>query len=218
MGHFHPWSVLPCFQLGTRPWLSPIPGEWQHWGLVERAASQTRRREVRVEQDFCWGWTGPSAFYRLFKQLTSINQSGASSAGREAGKAGGACWEAGERRAWWGRGAAGAWGQPGHQGYIRALGTRGLHPLTTFLHLTSITPAPSKIPRGNYKSSLYPHCSTGPGHGTALRPSRAKSRPWLGSGGPGCHPAPAPSRSVTQTESPTSAQHCCSQVRSGEAW
>lgn len=151
--------------------------------------------KVRVEQDFCWGLTGLSAFYRLFKQLTSINQSRASSAGREAGKAGGACWEAGERRAWWGRGAAGAWGQPGHRGYLRALGPRGLHPLTTFLHLTNITPAPSKIPGGNYNSSLYPHCSTGPGHGLALRPSRAKSRPWLVSRGPGCHPAPAPSRS-----------------------
>lgn len=47
------------------------------------------------------GVMGPSAFYRLFKQPTSRNQSGASS-----GEAGGACWE-GEPRD---RGAPGGMG------------------------------------------------------------------------------------------------------------
>lgn len=148
--------------------------------------------KVKVYQGFCWGLTGPSAFYRLFKQLTSINQSGAGSAGRGAGKAGGACWEAGERRVRRGLGAAGAWGPLGHRGHIRALRTRGLPSLTTFPHLTSITPAPSKVPGGNYNSSIYPHHSTGPGHTIALRLSRTKSRLRLSSGGLGHYPALAP--------------------------
>lgn len=63
--------------------------------------------KVKVEQGFCRGQTGPSAFYRLFKQQTSTNQSWG------AGKAGGACWEAGERRAQWGQGAVGPKGTSG---------------------------------------------------------------------------------------------------------
>lgn len=63
--------------------------------------------KVKVEQGFCRGLTGPSAFYRLFKQLTSTNQSWG------AGEAGGACWEAGERRAQCRWGAAGSEGTSG---------------------------------------------------------------------------------------------------------
>lgn len=92
----------------------------------------------------------------------------------------------------WGLG--GRWGTEDTSGR----GGRGAACANTFPQLTSVTPAASKVPEGNYNSSIDSHHSAGPGHGIALRPSRAKSRLGLGPGGrwgPGHHPAPSPSRS-----------------------
>lgn len=71
-GHVQPWPVLPCSPLGTWPRFSPVPGERQRWGLAVRAASPARRRKTsKLSRVSARG----SAFYRLFRQLTSTNQS-----------------------------------------------------------------------------------------------------------------------------------------------
>lgn len=79
--------------------VAPLCRDGQCWGSVPPRG--WHGGNSNVEQRFCRGVMVPSAFYRLFKQPTSRNQSGASS-----GEAGGACWE-GEPRD---RGAPGGMG------------------------------------------------------------------------------------------------------------
>lgn len=191
MDRIHPWLVAAPLPAGdVAPALTSPRGTA---ALGPRGASSIpspAEGKVKVYQGFCRGLTGPSAFYRLFKQLTSINQNGAGSVrsgegrksllgsrGKESPVGMGCCGGLGTARA-----------LRAHQGTE----DEGFASTNHLPHLTSITPAPSKVPGGNYNSSTYPQHSTGPSRGIALRLSRAKSRLWLGSGGPGHHPAPAP--------------------------
>lgn len=83
----HPWLVAALLPAGdVAPALTSPRGAA---ALGPRGASSIpspAEGKVKVYQGFCRGLTGPSAFYRLFKQLTSINQNGAGSMGSGEGR------------------------------------------------------------------------------------------------------------------------------------
>lgn len=114
-GHHGPHPALAGAALLPAGDVAPVltrPRGAAALGPRVRAASPARRRET---SELTRVSARGSAFYRLFRQLTSTNQSGASGAGRRkepAGKQG-----KGESG-----GAVGAWGPPGHQGHVRLLG------------------------------------------------------------------------------------------------
>ena len=174
--------------------------------------------KVKVDQGFCRGLVGPSAFYRLLKQLTSINQSGAGSMGRGAGKAGGACWEAGERRAWRGRGAAGASGTAGASRARQDAEDKGVASAHHLPPSHKHHPSTQQNPRGQLQFIYLPPSQ----HGALPRhcPAPLQSQIQASAGQGGTRPPSSPGSillGVTQTESPASAQHRRGPVPSGEA-
>lgn len=212
MDRIHPWPVAaPLLAGDVAPALTSPRGTA---ALGPRGASSIpspAEGKVKVYQGFCRGLTGPSAFYRLFKQLTSINQNGAGSVRSGEGRKS----LLGSR----GKESPVGTGCCGGLGTARALRMRGLPPLTTF----PISQASPQHPAKSLGAIIIhlPTPNTARDPAVALPCASPEPNPGFGwaQGDPATiqpqpHASPSPAQGDTDRKSH---QHRRSLVPSGEA-